>query len=493
MKSRKAVIIGSGVAGLASAVRLAVQGFEVTVYEKNNYPGGKINYLNLDDYHFDVGPSLFTQPENIEELFTLAGEPMTEYFNYGQISLTCRYFYEDGVVINAYSDTDKFAKELEDKTGESGILLKQYLKESEKIYKNIGTVFLNYPLRKSMLFKTPVTAAIKHLKTAYFFKSLHQFNTSSFKKPHTIQLFNRYATYNGSSPYKAPAMLNLIAHIEHNEGVFYPAGGMISITDALYKLALKKGVSFHFTTAVKNIIYNENKAIGVVANDENIYADVVVTNIDVYYAYKNLLCDERKAKKIIRQERSSSAIIFYWGIKNEFPQLHLHNILFSNDYKNEFDHLFKYKKLYNDPTIYINITSKLEPGVHAPRGKENWFVMINAPAGIYQETKEQIRQTIIKKINRILQTDIESFIEAEEIANPSTIESTTSSYLGSLYGTSSNSIKSAFFRHPNFISAAKRLYFTGGSVHPGGGISLCLKSAKIVSDQVAKDVMTWKH
>jgi phytoene dehydrogenase-like protein len=208
------------------------------------------------------------------------------------------------------------------------------------------------------------------------------------------------------------------------------------------------------------------------------------------------LKDEHKAQKILKQERSSSAFIFYWGIKKKFPQLELHNIFFSNDYKKEFHHIFSTKQLYYDPTIYINITSKCEPGIQAPEEKENWFVMVNAPANVGQYTQQwqqELKKNIIAKLNHLLYTDIEPLIETEAVLDPVMIESNTSSYMGSLYGTSSNSKTAAFLRHPNFSKAIKRLYFVGGSVHPGGGIPLCLQSAKIMSAIVAVDKQKWKH
>ena len=490
--NKSAVIVGAGIAGLASAIRLAVLGMEVTVFEKNAHAGGKLQEMEREGYRFDMGPSLFTQPQNIEELFTLAEENIADYFTCQPVPITCHYFYEDGTVINAYADRNLFATELADKTTDNAHTLITYLNSSEKLYRNIGEIFLNYSLHKfKTLVKAPVLRALAAMSWPYLFRSLHQVNAASFKDPKTVQLFNRYATYNGSSPYKAPGMLSLIPHLEHNEGVFYPKGGMISIADALYKLAVKKGVKFYFQSPVQRIICKERKVAGVVVNEENIYADVVVSNMDVFFTYKYLLGDEQKAKKILKQERSSSALIFYWGIKKEFPQLGLHNIFFTKNYEAEFDHLFRLKSLYSDPTVYINITSKCEPGLQAPNEKENWFVMVNAPANNGQDWKtytEQCRAAIIEKLNRILNTDIESLIVVEEILDPVRIESNTSSYMGSLYGTSSNSKMAAFLRHPNFTNSCAGLYFVGGSVHPGGGIPLCLKSAKIMCDMVKEDL-----
>ncbi len=487
----QAIVIGAGMAGLASAIRLSVQGYTVSVFEKNNYPGGKLSHFTLKDFQFDAGPSLFTQPQNIEELFSLANEPIEDYFTYQQQAISCHYFYEDGTQVLAYADKNLFAKELANKLGESEKSLIDYLHRSEKVYKHIGLVFLEYSLHKLHTFwKAPIWQALKTVRWPLLFQSLNGINKKYFQNPKTVQLFNRYATYNGSNPYKAPGMLSLIPHLEHNEGSFYPKGGMISITNALYKLALKKGVTFHFNSPVEKITTEGNTVNGVVVGNQHIPASLVISNMDVYFTYLQLLGDQQKAKQILKQERSSSALIFYWGINATFSQLGLHNIFFVENYQEEFKHLFQTKEVYPDPTVYINITSKCEPGIQAPIGKENWFVMINVPANIGQDWdafKITARAAIIKKLNRILQTDIEKFLEVEEVLDPILIESKTASYMGSLYGTSSNSKMAAFLRHPNFSNAIKGLYFVGGSVHPGGGIPLCLKSAKIMSEIVKED------
>ena len=196
--------------------------------------------------------------------------------------------------------------------------------------------------------------------------------------------------------------------------------------------------------------------------------------------------DGDQAKKILRQERSSSAVIFYWGISKSFSQLELHNIFFSNNYKTEFDNIFNYRKMIDDPTVYINITSKME-NTQAPAGAENWFVMVNAPANTgqdWEQLKIVLRKNVISKLSRILGENIEPFIVTEHTLDPLLIQEQTASYMGSLYGTSSNSKLAAFLRQANFSNTIKGLYFCGGSVHPGGGIPLCLKSAKIVSELV---------
>ncbi len=492
MKDNKVIVIGSGVAGLATAIRLASKGFEVNVFEKNSVIGGKISLIENKGFKFDGGPSLFTAPKFIEELFADAEEPIEEYFSYKKLSTACKYFYEDGTIVNAYTDASLFAKELNEKLNEDENTVLQYLKTAENLYSKTGNFFINHSLQKiNNYFTKKFAKAFTGFKFKHIATNLHSYNNSTFTNTKTVQLFNRFATYNGSNPYKASAMLSLISHLEHNDGTYYPKGGMISIANALYKLALKKGVKFHFDTSAEKIIAANSTVKGIVANGKNIYANTIVSNVDAYFTYKNLLLNFDKANKILKKERSSSAIIFYWGMSKEFADLDLHNIFFSNNYKKEFEHIFKHKSFFNDPTIYVNITSKQEPATHAPTGKENWFVMINVPSidkFNWDNVVIELRKIVIDKLNSMLKQDISAHIETENVLHPKLIESNTASYLGSLYGTSSNSKLAAFLRQPNFSSAYKGLFFVGGSVHPGGGIPLCLKSAEITSKLVTDTV-----
>jgi phytoene desaturase len=246
------------------------------------------------------------------------------------------------------------------------------------------------------------------------------------------------------------------------------------------------GVSFHLSSPVTEILIENKKAVGIRVKEKKHAADLVVSNMDIVPTYRKLLPNQKQPEKILSQERSSAAVIFYWGISKSFPQLDLHNIFFSDDYNEEFAAIFNTKTLYQDPTVYVNITSKDVPA-DAPAGKENWFVMINAPHNKGQDwtaMAQQLREWVIAKLNRNLNTDIAPLIEEEWVMTPDIIEQRTQSYLGALYGASSNDKMAAFLRHPNFSREISNMYFCGGSVHPGGGIPLCLLSAKIVSDLI---------
>ena len=481
---KKAIIIGSGIAGIASAIRLQNKGYAVKVLEKNSYPGGKLTQLSGKGFRFDAGPSLFTMPNLVTELFTLCGKTATDYFKYDQLDVLCNYFYEDGTVISANSDIATFANEIEKKTTDSALSVKKHLKKSSFIYNATEEQFLNKSLHKlrSFLSLSTLTSLIK-LPFLDIFSSMNKVNEKTFKDSKTVRIFNRYATYNGSTPYKAPGILNIIPHLEFGLGAYLPKGGMHEITNSLVKLAKEIGVEFHFNTEVTRIKTTNSLADTVITTMAEYYADIIVCNADIHTVYEKLLPSRKKLKEVDAQERSSSALIFYWGMSAQFPQLDVHNILFTEDYKTEFEHLFDSKIITDDPTVYINITSK-KISADSPEGKENWFVMINVPSVYEQDWDRMIataRKNIIAKISRILGEDVSKYIEYEEKLTPQLIQNKTNSFKGSLYGTSSNNRFAAFFRHKNFSSDYKNLYFCGGSVHPGGGIPLALSSAKIIA------------
>ncbi len=481
------IIIGSGVAGLAAAVRLSAAGHKVTVLEANHYVGGKLTAQTIGNYRFDMGPSVFTLPNLIEDLTKVSGTD--KRFEYLTLDKICNYFYEDGTQLIAYTDKKKFAEEVEHKLGETKQDVYDQLKYSATAYELTAEIFMERSLHKLSTFLNLKTAkAILNIGKLKMNKTMHQLNSARFKNPKTVQLFNRFATYNGSDPYQAPAIINIIAHLEHNIGAFAPKHGMHDITNYIYELSLKLGATYKLNTKVNRIHTLNDIAVGVITDSGEIKADVVVSDVDIKQLYTKLLDKKYYPEKILEQEKSLSALIFYWGIKKEFKELSLHNILFSTNGEAEFKCMFTDRQPYSDPTTYINITSKVTPG-DAPTGCENWFVMVNVPHNASGEPihyVQEMRKHIVAKINRVLKTDIESYIEVEDVLDPHIIEQRTGSSGGSLYGNSSNNKYAAFLRHANNSSKIKNMYFCGGSVHPGGGIPLGLLSAKIVSEMIAE-------
>lgn len=495
-EKKKIAVIGAGLGGLAAAARATQTGAEVHLFEQSGNPGGKANELRFEGFRFDTGPSLLTMPFVLEELFSDFGRNLKDYIELIPLDNLCKYFYPDGTVINAYNDTEKFAAEIEHKTSDSAETVKKYLKYSQKIYDLTAELFLQKSfLNFDTFFSGKGFSTLLQVHKIDAFRSMHKANSTYFSDEKNVQLFDRYATYNGSNPYEAPATLNIIQHVEYNMGGYTVKGGIFKIAQALLQLNVELGVNLHLNSKVERILTLDNKVRGIIRKTrtgeeiEEVF-DIVISNMDVNNTYKYLVNDEESpaAKRYNKMEPSSSAMVFYFGVEGTYPQLETHNILFSEDYKHEFDQLFGEKVCPDDPTIYIYISSKINQD-DARENCENWFVMINAPYDNGQNWKDEIiktRETVISKISEHLGINLSEKILFERILTPPMIEQLTGSRGGSLYGISSNDRMAAFMRQQNRSNFYKGLYFVGGSAHPGGGIPLVLLSAKIAIDLMKK-------
>lgn len=438
-------------------------------------------------YRFDMGPSVFTMPEYVDELFNISGKNPRDYFSYAKLNSVFKYFFPDGTVISTSSDKEQLASEFSAKTGVKKETVFRFLEKSELKYKITNPVFLQRSLHKPLNYLNYETLyGILNFHKIDAFTPMNEYNQNFFNEPKIAEIFNRYASYNGSNPYEAPATLNVIAHYEINAGVYLPNGGIYAVVKALVKLAEETGVVFKLKSRVNKIAIDGNMAKAVLTEKETLPFDIIISNADVFYTYQKLLPGVRKPERILNQPKSSSVIVFYWGMKRSFPVLELHNMFMSGNSREEYHHIFKKGTVFSDPALYIHIGSKLNAG-DAPAGCENWFVMVTVPGNQGQNWDEiikDVRANALAKLGAMLQADIGSFIEYEHILDPRLIEQRTSSAFGAVYGNSSNSKFAAFLRHPNFSRKIRNLYFCGGSVHPGGGIPLCLLSAKITAGMI---------
>ncbi len=487
--SKKAIIIGSGLAGLASAIRLANKGIETHIFEANSYPGGKINSKTIDGYRFDQGPSILTCPEYIEELYTLCGKDFNDFETVEQAT-AFNYFYEDGTQLELTKDSEQVIREISEKLGEHPEQVRKHLQKAKKNYQLIAPLFIEKSLHRWWtLFGKQLAQALLHLPSYKLFSTMQKENQGFFTNPRTVQLFNRFAQYNGSHPYRAPAMLNMISHLEINEGPTLPKNGSIQITDSLVQLAKEQGVIFHFNESVEEILLENKTVKGIKTKEGDYFADYIVSNMDVILTYKQLLKNTKQPKRTLQQEKSSSVIVYHLGIKKEFPKLNVHNMLFSDNDEAEFDAVFDQKEIHESPSLYLYISSKIN-ATDSPVGCENWFVLLNAPINEGQDWKQIVadkKKYVLQKLSDLVGEDITPLVEVEDHLDPLQIEQRYNIEQGSIYGNASNSRFSAFYRHPNFSKEIKGLYFASGSAHPGGGMPLALNSAKIACDCLFSD------
>jgi phytoene desaturase len=488
---KSVIIIGAGLGGLSAAIRLAKSGYSVTVLEKNAEVGGKVNSIEADGYRFDTGASLLTMRHVLEELFEFCGKRIEDYLEIVSCDPICRYFWSDGTQFDASQNIEKTEREIEKLAPDDVANFHNYLADSRRKYEIAEKTFLAHSLNDLPQLLRP--KYIKDLFAISSLKTLDKHNRKYFSSAKLQQLFNRFATYNGSSPFKTPAIFALISYAEFGLGAWYAKGGMYEIPKALGQLAVELGVKIYTESAVEKIIIENGKAIGVIANGETLRGDSIVANSDAIETYRNLI--EKKDRRIYsdakleNREPSSSGFVLLLGMKKKFPQLAHHNIFFSDDYKAEFDAIFKQKIPAPNPTIYICATSRTDE-TQAPAGHENLFVLINAPytnsQTNWEKEKHDYRNLIIKKLEDFGLSDLNNSIDFERIITPADFEQKYNANRGSIYGISSNGVFSAFMRVPNKARDIENLYFAGGATHPGGGIPLVLLSGKMAADLICR-------
>jgi phytoene desaturase len=528
--ARRVVVVGAGLGGLSAAIRLAAAGYRVGVYEKQSGPGGKAFSEQNGAYRFDTGPSLFTLKSVFAQLFEEAGRSIDDYLGLSPLDGICNYFWRDGTRTVSYGDRLAMAEEFQRVFGEDPRRVERYLDYSERIHRITSHLFLERSLHEwSTYLSAGFWSSLFQLHHIDALRTMDRANGTFFSAPRLRQFFNRYATYNGSDPYQTPATLNIIPHVEYGLGAWAVQGGIHAVPLALERLARELGVTFHYGVRVSRIESEPGgipgrrfpaRVTGVTVDDGEtggsseeatrqlpgveasgdgrgsrqgrfVPAEIVISNADVTPTYEYLLRDTAAPlyRRYQKLEPSSSGLVFYWGVRHRFPELGLHNIFFSDDYETEFRQIFREGRCPDDPTIYINITSREGAPDDAPPDGDNWFVLVNAPWDQGQDWNaeaDRTRRIVLDRLSRELGRNVEELIEVESRMLPPDIAARTDSHRGSLYGISSNTRLAAFLRHPNRSRRYRGLFFVGGSAHPGGGMPLVVLGGKIVADLVRR-------
>lgn len=484
--SKNAIIIGAGLGGLAAAIRLAKTGFSVTVLEKNESVGGKVNLVAAGGYKFDTGASLLTMRRVLAELFEFAGKRVEDYLEIVPLDPICRYFWSDGSRFDASSNLPETENEIGKFAPSDVENFRNFLADAKRKYEVAEKTFLAHSLNDLPRLLRP-----KYFADLLAISSMQTLDThvkKYFQSPKLRQLFNRFATYNGSSPFQTPATFALIPYVEFGLGAWYVRGGMYEIPQALAKLASELNVEIKTNVEVEKILVENKTAVGVrLKNGAELKSDYVIANSDAVETYRNLI--DAKNPRIENLEPSSSGFVLLLGARKQFPALAHHNIFFADDYEAEFDAIFKDLRPARNPTIYVSATTRTDP-TQAPAGHENLFVLVNAPYTAaqtdWEKEKRNYRDLIIRKLEAFGLDDLENSIDFEQVITPADFESKYRANRGSIYGVSSNGIFSAFLRPPNKARKIENLYFAGGATHPGGGIPLVLISGKLAADLILR-------
>lgn len=476
-------VIGAGIGGLSTAARLAAQGHSVKLWERTEGSGGKMNQITKNGYRFDTGPSLLTMLFVVEKLFRDCGRDVNDYLSFEPINPLCRYNWNDGTVFDCSADLQQTLNQISVIAPEDTEEYVKFLGYAADLYKKTADTFIMNPLQ--------TIKDLKNLKKSDVFK-IDAFPTVStrvdrcFQSEYLRQVFKRFATYNGSSPYLAPATINVIAYVELCLGAYYVKGGLYKIAEALEKLCLELGVEISYGADITRITTQNKTVTGVELADGTSHAlDTVFSNSDATFTYANLI-DEGVLKpktrtRVAAIEPSCSGFVMLLGVNKIYPQLKHHNIFFGRNYEKEFAEIFQRKVLPEDPTIYIANTSYSD-AAHAPEGCSNLFILVNAPyltdkVKWDEEQAEDYGDLIINRLDHFGLEGLKEAVEVKEFITPQAFYDLYRSNRGSIYGTSSNHQFSAFMRPRNKSPYIDGLYLVGGSTHPGGGIPLAMLSA----------------
>ena len=488
----KVSIIGGGLGGISAAISLATEGYDVELYEKNDHLGGKLNQKTIEGFTFDLGPSILTMPHIFEELFTRADKKMTDYVDIQKLDLQWRNFFEDGTSLDLYEDIEKIHKvnptlNVDDKRD-----LEEYLSYAEDIYEVVEEGYFEAGV-DTFFEAFKFYGLFTSMRGLDYFSTMHDGVSRYIDDPHLQKVIDFFIKYVGSSPYDAPAVLNLLPYIQFEYGLWYVEGGMYNLAEGLKELMDELGVKVHLNSEVVNLSAVGNEIRELELEDGSVQeTELVVSNMEVIPAYEELLTGHKKLLKKYKKkfEPACSGLVVHLGLDKEYEQLDHHNFFFSKDPKEHFASVFTRKELPKDPTLYVVAVSKTDQ-TQAPEGCENLKILPHIPhlqdEPFSAQDYEKLTERVLDKLERMGLKDLREHIIVEDTWNPQDIQNNYYSNRGAIYGVIADRKKNKGFKAPKKSSEYNNLYFVGGSVNPGGGMPMVTLSGQQVRDMILED------
>ncbi len=487
--SKRVVIIGGGIGGLGTAGLFAKKGYDVTLLEKNEHLGGRANVFEHEGFRFDMGPSWYLAPDIFEHYFKLVGENVDEHLELQKLSPSYRIFFRNGGGrLDINSDIERDAAAFDAVEAGAGEKLKAYLRQSEYQYE-VATqhfMFKNYDTIFDFFNKRVMTEGQK----LSVFSTMHRFVSKFFRSSKLRQVMEYTMVFLGTSPYEAPALYNLMSHMDFNQGVFYPKGGFYELINALSFIAEKNGAVLRTNTPVEKIIVRNAAAAGVrLEGGEEIPADIVISNADMWFTETRLL-DERfqsyPQKYWNKKVMAPSAFIIYLGINEKLQGIAHHNLLFSEDWRDNFDDIYKNPRLPSEPSLYVCAPS-ITDGSVAPKGKENLFVLV--PIASDLNLAESDKLAYADKVLALIEKEmglkgLRSKVAYKRVYTVDNFAADYNSLKGSALGLAHTLRQTAIFRPRNQSKKVRNLYYVGAGTNPGIGTQICLISAELVYKRV---------
>ncbi len=490
---KKAVIIGAGIGGLATAVHLARNGYAVDIFEKNSAPGGRCGQLLRNGHRFDLGATMLMMPGIYKEAFRDLGIPLFENGDILPLRDLYHIYFDDNKVLEFTPDKGKMKVQLESIEPGSFEKAEAFVEKGFEIYKLginrlIARNFYNF-----FQFAQPGNVGLLIKLKTYI--SNWAYTKKFFRNNHLRMAFTFQTIYIGQSPFRSPALFSMVPAAELTEGSFFPKGGMFSIVEKLVSAAETSGVKIHYGRPVTKINVNGSRADSVQLEDGTlIKAGTIVANADLPYVYRKLLPEKRKSEKLDSLKYSCSAICVHWGLNKVYPQVAHHNVFLSDHFEEGLDKIFRDKTVSDTPSFYLHAPCRTDPGA-APAGHDT-FSFIVASGHIdpdknqdWEELKKKVRAYLVKRLQQAGLDDIEQHIVFEACYTPENWENACNITRGSVFGSVGHDIlQMGWFRPHNRDSKYKNLYFVGGSTHPGNGIPNVLISAKLTSERILKNL-----
>ena len=486
---KSAVIIGAGIGGIATAIYLAKNGYDVKVYEKNSSPGGRCGQMIRDGHRFDLGATMLMMPGIYREVFQSLGIPLFENNDIKPLEDLYKIYFDNNEVITFSPDENKMKAQLEKIEPGSFEKSQKYISVGYEIFqtgmnKLIGRNFDN--LFQFANFKN-VGMLIK-LKT---YISNYRYVKKFFRHTHLRMAYTFQNIYIGQSPFNSPALFSMVPAAELTEGSFFPKGGMFSIVEKLLSEAQSSGVQFHYNMPVKRISLNGKKAESIILdNGSEIKADIIIANADLPYVYRKLLPDRVKSGRLDRMKYSCSAICFHWGLDKVYPQLGHHSVFLSDGFRDGLDSIFKDKSVSDHPSFYVHAPARTDSSA-APQNQDTLSFIVGAghvdkkKKQDWDDLKKKTRTAVIQRLTQLGLGDIEEHIKFEISYTPESWESACNISKGSVFGSLAHNIfQMGYFRPHNQHGRYKNLFFVGGSTHPGNGIPNVLLSARLTSERI---------
>jgi len=489
---KSAIIIGGGVGGLCTAARLLKNGYQVTVLEKEDKVGGRAHRIHNKGYTFDTGPTLLMMTDVLYDTFEYCGKNFDDYIELLQLEPNYQVAFADKSRITVSSNLPKFHRELAKFDPKAPSQFYKFFSDVSEIYRISRNNFIDKNFDSILDFINPKSGTELIRKRGL--SKLYSFVSHYFKDERLRQLFSFQSMYLGVSPHEAPAVYSVVSYMETGLGIWYPKGGMYSLSEALQNLVIDLGGEIITKSPVKEIIVENKTATGVVTKNGKLKADLVIANSDLVYTYKTLLNSSDRPSmpdaKLDSFKQASSALLFYWGVDDKCEGMLHHNVYLCKDFKKNLEEIFHEKVLPRDPSFYTYIPTKTDPSL-APKGKNVFYVLVPVPNLLAKANWEKgiakIKSQVLKRLKTEFGLDIENKIKTETVFTPQDFETKFNLYNGSAFGLSHHFFQSGYFRPNNKSKDIKNLYFVGASTYPGGGIPMVTLSAKLVTERILKD------